>query len=173
MYWCKYDKDTGTITGFSNTPVEDGHFFEITEQQYVDFREGTLNRDNFVVKFDIANKKHVLVPYEQEKPVFDVREIFVEVLPNKDAQCIIHKQKDQYKIYLQNTNTIPVLQHPNRLCKFSITRKDDPHLLLRTFDATVEQISNTHCVRFEDLEEQDEVSIYTPKVFDSYGVVND
>ena len=26
------------------------------------------------------------------------------------------------------------------LCKFSITKANDPHLLIRTFDATVEQI---------------------------------
>jgi hypothetical protein len=58
------------------------------------------------------------------------------------------------------------------LCKFSITKANDPHLLIRTFDATVEQIAKGYTVHFEYDEEKSDVSIYTHKVFNTYGWIN-
>ena len=37
-----------------------------------------------------------------------------------------------------------ILLEPIRLCRFSVTHKRDLHMLIRTFEATVEQITNGH-----------------------------
>ena len=45
-------------------------------------------------------------------------------------------------------------------------------MLVRTFEATVEEITKGIEVTFVDDDEKGKVSIYTPKVFNSYGIID-
>jgi len=173
MYWCKFDKATGQITGLSNVKPDEENIFEIDEDTFVKFRTKASERKNYIVKYSVTKKDYVLVPYKDEKTVFDVREIFVEATSDKNSQCLITKNQNGYVVSINVTKEDEILLHPHRLCKFSVTKKHDPHYLIRTFEATVEQITNKHQVSFIDDDEKEDVSIYTPKIFDSYGVIND
>lgn len=169
MYHLKFNKDTGHITGLVNTPPDGDNFCEVDEDTYVKFAENKQLRNNFVVKYSVEQKKYLLLPYQAPKISYDIKDIIHHVENNKDADCIITKNKNSWHVAIGNSN---ILIEPNRLCKFSVTRRRDIHMLVRTFEATVEQITNGHLVTFVDAEEKGDVSIYTPMVFDSYGLIN-
>jgi hypothetical protein len=167
MYYVKFDKDTGRINGLTNMPPKGDNFCEVDEEMYVKFAEDKSLRDRHVVKYSVAEKKYKLLPYVQPKVSYDIKDIIHHVPTTGNADCLITKNNSSWQVTMGNTD---ILLEPNRLCRFSVTHKRDLHMLIRTFEATVEEITNGHTVQFIDEEEKGDVSIYTPMVFDSYGL---
>lgn len=173
MYWLIFDKDSSKIIGLQNYAPDHQYALEVNEDLYVDFIENPDKKENYVVKFDLAKKKYTLLEYEQPKFNYDIKDIIYHIPKKDDADCMITRNTEwrNWKLYVNVKEKL--LLNPNQLCKFSVTKENDPHLLIRTFDATVEQIANGHIVQFEYDEEEGDVSIYTPKIFNSYGYVDE
>ena len=169
MYCIKFNKDTGDITGLSNTQPKTDNYVEVDEESYIKFAEDRSLRSAFVVKYSVEEKKYLLLPYVKPKVVYDVKDIIHHVEYQDTADCVITKTNDGWKLSIGNAK---VLMEPNRLCRFSVTRRRDLHLLVRTFEVTVEQITKGHLVTFIDDEEKEEVSIYTLMVFNTYGLID-
>ena len=92
---------------------------------------------------------------------------------NRQKQNVLYPRNREWrnwKLYVDVKEKM--LLNPSQLCKFSITKANDPHLLIRTFDATVEQITKGLWFPPHD-EEEGDVSIYTPKVFNTYGFIDE
>jgi|SRR6056300_770877 hypothetical protein len=168
MYYLKFNKDTGRIKGLSNVKP-DSDFLEIDEKTFLKFAEDKSERDNYIVKYNVGKKDYVLIPYQTPKPVYDIKDIVYHVPYTEKADCLITKHQDKWNLTVSSDD---LLLHPHRLCKFSVTLKNDIHMLVRTFETTVEEITNGLDVSFTDEDERGEVSIYTSKVFNSYGIVN-
>lgn len=173
MYWLIFDKDTSKVSGLQNFQPDSEFCLEITEDQYVDFSSDPNKKENYVVKYDVAKKEYVLLEYEQPKFNYDIKDIIFHVPKQADADCIISRNIEWRCWKLQVNVKEKMLLNPRQLCKFSITKANDPHLLIRTFEATVEQITKRHTVQFEYDEEEGDVSIYTPKVFKTYGLIDE
>lgn len=168
MYYLKFNPDTGRIKGLSNILPDSGSFFQIDESTFTKFSD-RKERENYIVKYNVGKKEHVLVAYEQPKPVYDIKEIIYHVPYTESADCLITKYQDKWNLTVSSDD---LLLHPHRLCKFSVTLQNDIHMLIRTFEATVEEITNGLEVSFIDDDEKGNVSIYTPKIFNSYGITN-
>lgn len=172
MYWLIFDKDSSKITGLQNYPPEDEFHIEVSEDEYVDFMQNPDKKENYIVKYDIAKKQYLILEYEQPKFNYDIKDVIYHVPKQIDADCIITRNIEWRNWKLHIDTTQEVLLNPRQLCKFSITKANDPHLLIRTFDATVEQIAKGYTVHFEYDEEESDVSIYTHKVFNTYGWID-
>jgi len=168
MYYLKFNTDTGRIKGLSNVLPDSGNFFEIDEKTFSKFSD-RKERENYIVKYNVGKKEYVLVPYEQPKLTYDIKDIIYHIPYTKNADCLLTKYSDKWNIQVTSDD---MLLHPHRLCKFSVTLKNDIHMLVRTFNATVEEITRGVDVTFTDDDEKGDVSIYTPKVFNSYGIIN-
>jgi len=166
MYWLIFDKDTSRITGLQNDTPETEFCLEVNEDQYIDFMSNPDKKDNFVVKYDLAQKKYVILAYEKPKFTYDIKDVIYHVPKQSIGDCII-KRTDKWELVVNVKKEM--LLNPRQQCKFSITKANDPHLLIRTFTATVEQITKGYTVNFNYEEERGDVSIYTPKIFDTYG----
>ena len=173
MYWLIFDKDTSKVSGLQNTAPDTDYCIEISEDEYVDFVSNPNKKDNYVVKYDLSKKEYVFLEYEQPKFNYDIKDIIYHVPKQTEAECIISRNREwrNWKLYVDVKEKM--LLNPRQVCKFSITKANDPHLLIRTFDATVEQITKGHMVQFEYDEEEGDVSIYTPKVFNTYGFTDE
>lgn len=169
MYYVKFNKDTGLINGLTNMPPTGDNFCEVDEDTYIKFSENREIRTRHVVKYSVAEKKYKLLPYVQPKVSYDIKDIIHHIPKSNSADCIITKTNTEWQVTLGNPD---ILLEPNRLCRFSVTRERDLHLLIRTFEATVEEITKGLTVQFIDDEEKGNVSIYTPMVFDSYGLID-
>lgn len=170
MYWLIFDKDTNKITGLQNYAPETEYNLEVSEELYVDFMTNPDKKDNFIIKYDLLQKNYVLLAYEQPKHTYDIKDVIYHVPKQSVGDCII-KRTDKWELVV-NVNE-QMLLNPRQLCKFSITKANDPHLLIRTFTATVQQITHGYSVQFDSKEEQGDVSIYTPKIFNSYGFIDE
>lgn len=169
MYHVKFNKDSGNITGLTNTTPTGDNFCEVDEETYIKFAEDKSLRNSFIVKYSVEKKKYLLLPYSKPKISYDIKDIIHHIDYTNSADCLITKNNDSWHLSIGKSN---ILMEPNRLCKFSVTHRRDIHLLVRTFKATVEQITNGHTVTFIDSDEKGDVSIYTPMVFDSYGLID-
>jgi len=170
MYFIKFNKETGLINGLTNVTPNGDNFVTVDEETYVKFVEDSSLRNSHIVKFDVSTKSYVLQPYQQPKINYDIRDIIHHVPYNLNADCLITKHKDKWTVDVANTD---ILLAPNQVCKFSVTKRKDIHMLIRTFTATIDEIMNTLEVSFVDDEETGNVSIYTPMVFNSYGLIDD
>jgi hypothetical protein len=170
MYWLIFDKDTSRIIGLQNYTPESEYNLEVSEDAYVDFMTNPDKKNNFVVKYDLSKKEYVLLAYEQPKLTYDIKDVIYHVPKQSIGDCIITRTTEWTLIVNVNEQ---MLLDPRQLCKFSITKANDPHLLIRTFTATVQQITHGYTVQFEYPEEHDNVSIYTPKIFNSYGFIDE
>lgn len=168
MYYLKFNKDTGRIRGLSNVVPDDVNHLKVDEKTFLKFSDRT-ERDNYIVKYNVGKKEYVLTPYQQPKPVYDIKDIIYNIPYTEHADCLITKHNDRWKITVSSDD---LLLHPHRLCKFSVTYLNDIHMLVRTFEATVEEITKGIEVTFVDDDEKGKVSIYTPKVFNSYGIID-
>lgn len=173
MYWLIFDKDTSKVNGLQNYLPDTEYCLEVNEDQYVDFIENPDKKENYIVKYDLAQQKYLLLEYEQPKFNYDIKDIIYHVPKQDHAECMIARNIEwqQWKITVNIEKQL--LLDPRQLCKFSITKYNDPHLLIRTFSATVEQIAKGHIVRFDYDDEEGDVSIYTPKIFNTYGFINE
>jgi len=170
MYWLIFDKDTSKIVGLQNYTPESEYCLEVTEDQYVDFITNPDKKDNYIVKYDLSQKKYVMLAYEQPKLTYDIKDVIYHIPKQSVGDCII-KRTTEWNILVNLKEQM--LLDPRQMCTFSITKANDPHLLIRTFVATVEQITKGYTVQFDYEEESGDVSIYTPKIFDTYGFIDE
>tara|TARA_B100000212_G_scaffold337865_1_gene313465 strand:- start:1432 stop:1959 length:528 start_codon:yes stop_codon:yes gene_type:complete len=173
MYWLIFDKDTSKVIGLQNYSPDNKYALEVNEDLYVDFIENPDKKDNYVVKFDLSKKEYKLLEYEQPKFNYDIKDVIYHVPKEHKADCMITRSIEWRNWKLNVNVKEKLLLNPNQVCKFSITKENDPHLLIRTFSATVEQIAKGHMVQFEHNEEEGDVSVYTPKIFNTYGFIDE
>ena len=170
MYWLVFDKDTSKIIGLQNFAPDDEFHLEVSEDQYVDFMQDPDKKENYIIKYDLEQKKYLLLEYEQPIINYDIKDIIYHIPKQSTGDCII-KRTDKWNVVVNVTEQM--LLNPRQVCKFSVTKINDPHLLIRTFDATVEEITKGHIVQFKYPEEYGDVSIYTPKIFNTYGFIDE
>ena len=173
MYWLVFDKDTSKVIGLQNYAPDNEYALEVDEDLYVDFIENPDKKENYVIKYDLSKKEYTLLEYEQPKFSYDIKDVIYHIPKQDKADCMITRSIELRCWKLNVDVKEKMLLNPRQLCKFSVTKANDPHLLIRTFEATVEQIANGYTVQFEYDEEEGDVSIYTPKIFNSYGYKNE
>ena len=170
MYWVIFDKDSTLITGLQNYQPETEFCLEVNEDDYVDFMNNPEKKDEYAVKYDVGKKEYLLLAYQKPKFNYDIKDVIYHVPKQSVGDCIIRRTNEWNLVVNVNEQ---MLLNPRQLCKFSITKANDPHLLIRTFTATVQQITHGYAVQFDYKEEQVNVSIYTPKIFNSYGFIDE
>ena len=170
MYWVIFDKDSTLITGLQNYQPETEFCLEVNEDDYVDFMNNPEKKDEYAVKYDVGKKEYLLLAYQKPKFNYDIKDVIYHV-PKQDTGICIITRTTEWNVNINITEQL--LLDPRQLCRFSITKENDPHLLIRTFEATVEEITQGLTVQFEYNEEQGNVSIFTPKVFETYGYIDE
>jgi hypothetical protein len=174
-----YNKETSKIQKISNKKINSElEVFKIETSLVHDIIVGKKKSDDFIVTYDLSEKRLTVkeITYESELSsvkykLYDITQSTDTVYDVKIGQDLLKKC---WKINLSNNSKKELLgskYHSNDKIYFSITQKHNPNILYRSLEASLQDLLNSEIeYPFEyNWEIQNkEVSIYTPKLFDSY-----
>lgn len=171
-----FDKDTGKIKSIGpGTPVENS--IQVPLSDVIDFKTGNRSRLKYRVEFNIEKKKYEIV--EKKKSSTKIQNFLYEIPIAANAELLIIKdvKNNCWKIKLDKSvrhllkeNTVST----DQLLPFSITEYGDPNILYKYFtinmlDLIKQDITIDFTMPFET--QQQELSIFTRKVFKTYGAI--
>jgi hypothetical protein len=174
-----YNKETSKIQKISNKKIDsDLEVFKIETSLVHDIIVGKKKSDDFIVTYDLSEKRLTIkeITYESELSsvkykLYDITQSTDTVYDVKITQDLLKKC---WKINLSNDSKKELKSskyNSNDTIYFSITQKHNPNILYRSLEISLNKLLNNDIeYLFEyDWEIQNkEVSIYTPKFFDSY-----
>lgn len=167
MYYITFDAESGSIYGITNEQPLSGAYIEVDEKFYINAVENPNFMGLFYVEFDTKENQHKIKSIIKETVNYDIREEIYEITDDgEDTVLIITQDCNNKKWKLEFTNTIrEYMKYTNASKKmlFSITKKHDPHILIRTIHTDTTKIANGCYIDFEFETEEQEVSIYTKK----------
>ena len=181
-YKVYFEEVSGLILAISNVDQEFENFFEVDYEDIAKFVDGIEPMLMHKVVYNINTSSYNIIPKESK----------IELL----AEDLIHKitPKSVYQVgFWQNTikncwsislssdqrdNLEQVKSRPNEQLNFSVTQKNNPNILYRSFSCTLNDLIDNDSVDFnydsQDEERLTDYSVYTNRKFEKYtcGVVN-
>lgn len=157
-----------TVDGLTSIPVD--------YKQVEEILSGKKSTNDFRVVYDSELKKYILKETRLSQEMFNPevsKLIRLQATENADISIVQDKIKKEWKIKTSGSFKNFVVKDDQRFNKtvfFSITKENDPNVLYRFFQFTLEQlIVKTLYIAFEDDIEQTDLSVYTSNYFDSYN----
>ena len=185
MSYVYYDKETGKIHKISSRNVaEDGfEIFEIETLEVKPILTGERRTDEFIIMYDVSLKQIRLkeVAYDDS---YNTAATMCYQLPvincniTLDTDIVIQQDTKNNVWNLQiNPHTKKFLRmsmyNTKETICFSITSKYDPNILYRTLNFSLNDLLNNNYKTYDFIYDHefdnDEVSIYTTRFFDSYA----
>lgn len=174
-----YNKETSKIQKISNKKIDsDLEVFKIETSLVQDIIVGKKRTDDFLVTYDLSEKRLTVkeITYESELSsikykLYDITQSTDTVYDLKITQDLLKKC---WKINLSNDSKKDLISskyNSNDTIYFSITQRHNPNILYRSLEINLKELLN------KDIEypfeynweiQNKEVSIYTPKFFNSY-----
>ena len=178
-----YDESGNIEQIVSNKISNNSDFIEVDTSEVIDVLLGIKSTTDFLVKYDQAIQKYILSPKTNNKSILKNNEYFYEIskkeIDYQDLEdlCVIQNNKNNTWIFKRAKNSkIELLKNNNNLnifLDFSITAKEDPNRLYRFFKIKlrdlVEKTTVTFDFQYKTEFNNEEVSIYTSKYFNTYS----
>ena len=174
-----FNMGTGEIDRITNKAVEceDGYgMFATTYDEVAGFLEGTRKIEDAKVFYNPESRQYEIAKLEIEESNVDDR---VHKLPsNEDAdiRVILDHANTCWKVLLSPDFVASILEQKitvTEILTFSVTARGNPNILYRMIKVPLEDIirQTYHILPFEHEFErnQEPVSLYTMKKFDSYS----
>jgi len=174
-----YNKETSKIQKISNKKINsDLEVFKIETSLVQDIIVGKRKSDDFIVIYDLSEKRLTVKEITYESELSSIKYKLYDITRSTDTVYDVKISQDQlkkcWKISLSNDTKRELLgskYHSNDTIYFSVTQKHNPNILYRSLEVSLNVLLNNEIeYLFEyDWEMQNkEVSIYTPKFFNSY-----
>ena len=175
-----YDKKTSKIQKISNKKIDSNlEVFKIETSLVQDIIVGKRKSDDFIVIYDLSEKRLTVKEITYESELSSIKYKLYDITRSTDTVYDVKISQDQlkkcWKISLSNDTKRELLgskYHSNDTIYFSVTQKHNPNVLYRSLEVSLNVLLNNEIeYLFEyDWEMQNkEVSIYTPKFFNSYA----
>lgn len=166
MFYVKFNKDTGVIIGCINYDDPNSNLIEISKQQYLDFVEGKITFQDYIVK-EFEGKYSV----EKKPPVVQTAITYNNLykLRTDNFDILVARNNDNLVIEL----TSLYLEKDGSLVKLYLTELNNPFNLLDTVTFSMDELIDNTCLNLKipsSLPSQ--ISIYTKKRI-SIGFVNE
>ena len=167
-----FDPKTGKILSLTGQKQE-SNCLEITHDKFKELRDSSITR--YRIEFNPTTTVYeVVLNNKNDDSEFLVDNLLHKVNPT-DGETDIVLEKDYtqniWRLKFGETFSKQLIEKKVQLRfvkHFSITKKNDPHVLYRTLQFDLD--SNNYEINFADIDEKlDTYSIYTYKRFNSYG----
>jgi len=177
-----FDKDTGKIKRMGpSLKVENS--IEVPLSKIIGLKNGTDNRLDYKVKYDVQQRKYTIVKRRKITTVTAL-ELLYEIPYSSEAelQIIQNCAKKQWQIKLDSTLRKTLKENnlnTDQTVFFSITDVGDVNVLYKYFSIQMSELINSEVVELDFTmpfeQDKTEVSIFTRKIFNSYGyeVINE
>jgi hypothetical protein len=183
VYRVYFDRDTGDIFSITNT-FDNGDFFETDYESVKYLLSGNERIVDYKVVYNIRKIQYEIVSKDKFLIDISVNDIIYKVPYSEKFQIkIIQNIKEKKWVFLLNEETKVILENTNaRLNEqlfFSVTQRDNPNILYRTFFIQIKDLVENQFCSFEFVDQKrettDNVSVYTNRKFQSYSheVINE
>ena len=166
MFYVKFNKDTGAILGCINYNDSDANLIEISKQQYLDFVEGKITFQDYIVKefkdkYSLEKKPPVVQTAITYNNLYKLRTDNFDILVTRNNDNLAVKLKSLY------------LEKDDSIVKLFLTELNNPFNLLDTVTFSMNDlVENTSLDLKIPSSLPSKISIYTKKRI-SIGFVNE
>lgn len=181
-FYIYYEKSSGIIkkiSGKKEDIFEDTDILEANYAEVKDIYEGKKSFNDYIVSYDIKLKSFSLILKDINIKTFDINEYLFKIPllddTNSDLVVVQNFKKMLWEIkinkkIIQSVKENGVSSYSKLF--FSITKKDDPNIIYRSFRFNINEILEKHTVTIPFVcyqEELENVSVFTNKYFDTYS----
>jgi hypothetical protein len=174
-----YDKETGKIQKISNKKVDsDLEFFEVETETVKDIIVGKKRTEDFIVSYDFAKKSLTVKELAHESELNSIKYKLHDISRSKNDSYDVKISQDLtkkcWRISLSNDTKKQLIEsnyNANDKFYFSITQLHNPIILYRSLEVNLRKLlsdSVEYPFEYSWESQKEEISIYTPKFFDSY-----
>lgn len=179
-FYVYFEKSSGEIKKISGRLEEcnnDIHFIKVYYEQIKDIYEGKKSFGNYIVRYDIKNKEYSLLLKGQDFKNYDINDHLYKIPMNVKKTDIVVMQnlkKEKWEVKLNRKVTKKIIEdgfksYSNLL--FSVTKKDDPNIIYRSFKISIQDLIDQKSVSILFISKKeitDDLSVFTNKYFDTY-----
>ena len=174
VYKVYFDKNTGNILSISNVEqdIEDSFVADIDDIRPYINGEKSITRHKVI--YDIKTSAYVIVD-KYKKIESDVNDNVYKIEQQNKAQVLVQytKSTNKWKITLSDTAKKDLSTKKeliNQRLQFSITQKNNPHILYEYFTTTVEVLLDEPIIiDSQSRYDFDNFSVYTNRKFQKYS----
>jgi len=179
MYVC-FDYNTGEITRITNKVEQNENYVEVDSEDVRPLQTGEELTSSYIVKYNLKDNIYEFKAKDNfEVDSLDINDIIYKIpedtVPDADLTIIQDFENTCWKFYIGKNfkkNITNQVVNLNRKLHFSITAKDDPNVLYKTFILDFAETVRQHyaVLPFTELFEYEpvDISIYTTKKFNTY-----
>lgn len=175
-----YEPDTGNIIKISNKLEDTTHsVLEIDASLVLDIFTGDKQISQFRVKYDLTLKCKSLVEISDSTVISSLTDRFFKIPKNIESNpdlIIIQNFKNkEWEMRIDDSllSMSYTEAHNYKKVLFSITSENDPNIVYRTLNVDLNELltaqSLSYPFQYESEKHYNNVSIYTPKYFNTYS----
>ena len=175
-----YEPDTGNIIKISNKVEDTTHsVLEIDASSVLDIFTGDKQISQFRVKYDLTLKCKSLVEICDSADILSLTDRFFKIPRNieivSDITIVQNFKNKEWKITIDNSllHMIHTEVFNHKKILLSITSENDPNIVHRTLNIDLNELltaqSLSYPFQYESEKHYNNVSIYTPKYFNTYS----
>jgi len=183
VYKVYFDKDSGNITSITNSN-ETGNYFEIDFESVKSLLSGAERIVDYKVVYDTRKFEYEIVPKNQSIVSIDADDLIYKITTLQQPQISVIQNKKENKWTVEISEQLKsVLEEKGarleEILFFSITQKDNPNILYRTFSCKICDLIKSKKIDFEYISQEElkdsALSIYTSRKFEYYSheVINE
>jgi hypothetical protein len=181
-YKVYFDEETGMIFAIANRDQNFKTYFETDFEDVEDFITGKKSMPNYKVVYNINTSSYNIIERTSKIETL-VDNLIYKITPREVFQVGIWQDNTNrcWTVALSNeqkSNLEQIKSRPNETLTFSITQRNNPNILYKTFACTLNDLVENNKVDFEyssqDEESLTDYSVYTNRKFDKYtcGVID-
>lgn len=167
LMYISWNFDTGFITRISGQPIPDS--ISVPLKDVEDLVLGNETFKKYKVKYNTKDKKYELVNNDEFEIVTSRINDKLYIINEREFEnsdiSIVQDIKHKKWIFKSNDSNLP-----NKSLWFSVIHKDNPNILIRSFNINLSEVSNG--IEFEFTNDESDssldVSIITTRAFDNY-----
>jgi hypothetical protein len=172
-----FEEDTGKLISVTNRidPLLNYPYIKVDNSEVVTIRSGKESFDDYKVLLDLKTKEFKLSAYYDKNPVYVKWNDAVYQIPKNNNDNDIHLIQDKkqsswtLKISPLALKALNIRStSPNYRIEFYVTEEDDANVLKDTLKFEINKIKNYEMV-LKTPSATETVSVYSRKIFDTYG----
>lgn len=183
IYRVYFDKNSGDIFSITNTCLS-GNWFETDYESVRYLLDGSKRIIDYKVVYNTRAFEYEIISKNQKLIDITVDDLIYKVTFTKDSQIkILQNNKQKKWIVSMSKKMKSILKEKGARLEerlfFSVTEKDNPNILYRTFSVQIRDlVKNQNCM-FDFVSQKeyeiDKIGVYTNRKFESYSyeVINE
>ena len=183
VYKVYFDKDSGNITSITNSNGI-GDYFETDFESVKSLLSGDERIIDYKVVYNTRKFSYEIVPKTQSIVSVDVDDLIYKITTSQQPQILViqNNKENKWTVEISEQLRLVLEEKGARLEEtlfFSVTQKDNPNILYRTFGCKISDLIEAKSIDFDYVGQKElkhsALSIYTSRKFEYYSheVINE